>query len=431
MVGRGAIPAVFASLAALAVAGPAAAANDPLRPDQPNLNLIESDAARATSSGKGAIVAIIDTGVKASHPDLQGGRLLPGYDFVDNDGTPQDDVDGHGTHVLGIVGAAENNGVGVASVAPGARLLPVRVLDNTGSGDISDVAKGIDYAVAQGAHVINLSLGSDVPLFGALGGDEYDDAIRHALAAGRVVVASSGNNGAPACEQPSADDGLLCVGAVDDNGARTSFSSFGAGLGLMAPGSNVLSTYADNGYTRISGTSQASPHVAGVAALLVGKGLRGQDVVNRLLETTRDAGPAGDDPMYGAGIVNARQAVAGFPPDGVAGPGPGGGSRGGSARIKLRSPDRIRNILRRGIRVRCRAAGSGRCRVVASRSGKRLAAGSRKITIGRTAVATAKLNRRGRALLRSALRRRKRVTLRVRVTLPGSRPLVRRLKLRP
>lgn len=113
--------------------------------------------------------------------------------------------------MLGIVGAAENNGVGVASVAPGARLLPVRVLDNTGSGDISDVAKGIDYAVAQGAHVINLSLGSDVPLFGALGGDEYDDAIRHALAAGRVVVASSGNNGAPACEQPSADDGLLCV----------------------------------------------------------------------------------------------------------------------------------------------------------------------------------------------------------------------------
>ena len=109
--------------------------------------------------------------------------------------TPQDDVDGHGTHVLGIVGAAENNGVGVSSVAPGARLLPVRVLDNTGSGFISDVAKGIDYAVAQGAHVINLSLGSDIPLLGALGGDEYDDAIRRALAAGRVVVASSGNNG--------------------------------------------------------------------------------------------------------------------------------------------------------------------------------------------------------------------------------------------
>ena len=113
-------------------------------------------------------------------------------------------VDGHGTHVLGIVGAAEGNGVGVSSVAPGARLLPVRVLDDDGSGFITDVAKGIDYAVAQGAHVINLSLGSDIPLLGALGGDEYDDAIRRALAAGRVVVASSGNNGTPACEQPAA-----------------------------------------------------------------------------------------------------------------------------------------------------------------------------------------------------------------------------------
>ena len=409
----------------------AGAANDPLRSDQPNLNLIESDAARATSSGKGAIVAIIDTGVKASHPDLQGGRLLPGYDFVDNDGTPQDEVDGHGTHVLGIVGAAENNGVGISSVAPGARLLPVRVLDNTGSGFISDVAQGIDYAVAQGAHVINLSLGSDVPLLGALGGDEYDDAIGRALAAGRVVVASSGNNGAPACEQPSAERGLLCVGAVDDNGTRTSFSSFGAGLGLMAPGSNVLSTFSDNGYTRISGTSQASPHVSGVAALLVGKGLRGQEVVNRILGTARDAGAAGPDGMYGAGIVNARQAVAGFPPDGVAGRGRGSGRGSSSARIKLRSPDRIRNILRRGVRVRCRAAGSGRCRVYVSRSGKRLAQGSRKIAIGLSLVATAKLNRRGRAVLRSALRRKRRLTLRVRVTLPGSRALVRRLKLRP
>jgi subtilisin family serine protease len=431
IIGSMRLPAVLLAVTcALAAPAGAIAANDPLRSDQPNLNLIESDAARANSSGKGAIVAIIDTGVKASHPDLQGGRLLQGYDFVDNDGTPQDDVDGHGTHVLGIVGAAENNGVGISSVAPGARLLPVRVLDNTGSGDISDVADGIDYAVAQGAHVINLSLGSDVPLLGALGGDEYDDAIRRALEAGRVVVASSGNNGAPACEQPSADRGLLCVGAVDDNGTRTSFSSFGAGLGLMAPGRNVLSTFADGGYTRISGTSQASPHVSGVAALLVGKGLRGQEVVNRLLGTTRDAGAPGPDGMYGAGIVNARQAVAGFPPDGVAGRGPGTG-RSSSARIKLLSRDRIRNILRRGVRVRCRAAGSGRCRVYVSRRGKRLAQGSRKIAIGRSLVATARLNRRGRAVLRSALRRKRRLTLRVRVTLPGSRGLVRRLKLRP
>ena len=173
--------------------------------------------------------------MQTSHPDLQGGRLLPGYDFVDNDATPEDG-DGHGTHVLGIVGAAESNGVGVASVAPGARLMPVRVLGDDGSGFVSDVAKGIDYAVDHGAQVINLSLGSEIPLLGALGGDEYDDAIRRALAAGRVVVASSGNNGTVACEQPAADDGLLCVGAVNDSGMRTSFSSFGAGLGADGAG---------------------------------------------------------------------------------------------------------------------------------------------------------------------------------------------------
>ena len=421
---------ILAAAVALALPATAVAANDPLRSGQGNLNLVESDPAHAGgSTGRGAIVAIIDTGVRRSHPDLQG-RLLAGYDFVQNDGDPQDG-DGHGTHVLGIAGATEDNGVGVASVAPGASLLPVRVLNDEGEGFFDDVASGIDYAVAQGAHVINLSLGSEIPLIGAIGFDEYEDAIRRALAAGRVVVASSGNNSAPACEQPAAEEGLICVGSVTDSGMKSSFSSFGAGLAISAPGSNVLSTFRDDGYTRISGTSQAAPHVSGVAALVVAKGLRGQAVTNRLLATARDAGPAGPDSMYGAGIVNARQAVAGFPPDGAAGAGPAAGSARSSARIRLRSPDRIRNILRRGVRVRCRAAGSGRCRVSASRRRKRVAAGSRRITLGRSVVATAKLNRRGRALLRSALRQRKRVTLSVRVTLPGSRPLVRVLKLRP
>jgi hypothetical protein len=128
--------------------------------------------------------------------------------------------------------------------------------------------------------------------------------------------------------------------------------------------------------------------------------------------------------------VNARQAVAGFPPDGVAGPRPKGAGRS-AARISLRSPDRIRRVLRRGVRVRCRAAGSGRCRVFVSRRGRRLAQGSRKVRLGQSTVTTAKLNRRGRALLRRALRRKKRTTLRVRVTLPGSKPLVRKLRLRP
>src|SRR3954447_17789677 len=146
---------LLALLLALAAAAPARAA-DPLRARQWNLDLIEADAAHATSTGTGATVAIIDSGIQADHPDLAG-RIGPGYDAVDGDSTPQDG-DGHGSHVAGIVGAATGNGVGVESVAPGAVLMPVRVLDNTGSGTADDAARGVDWAREHGADVINLSL---------------------------------------------------------------------------------------------------------------------------------------------------------------------------------------------------------------------------------------------------------------------------------
>src|ERR687896_1308364 len=140
-----------------ALPGVALAAADPLRGRQWGLDMIESDPAHGVTRGAGAAVAVIDSGVRANHPDL-GGRLLPGRDFVENDDTPQDG-DGHGTHVTGIVAANDDNGVGVSSVAPAAIVLPVRVLDDDGAGSVSDVAEGIDYATASGADVINLSLG--------------------------------------------------------------------------------------------------------------------------------------------------------------------------------------------------------------------------------------------------------------------------------
>ena len=417
-------------LLALALPASALGASDPLRPQQWNLDMVESDAAHAAARGNGAIVAVVDSGVNANHPDL-GGRLLGGHDFVDDDGSPQDG-DGHGTHVTGIVAANDGNGTGVSSVAPGARVLPVRVLDDTGAGDSSDVAAGIDYAVGAGAQVINLSLGSEVPLIGA--SSEFSAAIDRALDRGVVVVAASGNNGLPACEQPSAQGRLLCVGAVDRRGMRSFFSSFGQGLGLVAPGGSgasavtntgedVLSTWRDGGYEELAGTSQAAPHVAGVAALLVSKGLRGQAVANRILATAKDAGPAGPDPEYGAGIVNTRAAMAGMS-------GAAGGS-GSAARISIARVQRLRSVLRRGIKVRCRAAGAGRCRAKATRRKRTLAYGTHRVKPGVAVTFYSKPNRRGRALIRRALRRHKSFRIRVRVTLPGAGPITRLIRLKP
>src|SRR5215210_1086209 len=311
------------------------AADDPRRGEQWNLDLVESDAAHATATGAGAVVAVVDTGVATGHPDLAG-QLLPGHDFVQDDDTPQDG-NGHGSHVSGIAIAATGNGVGISSVAPGAKLLPVRVLGDDGSGTTEDVAAGIDWARTNGADVINLSLGSEIPIVGAAGGDEIDAAIRRALAAGVVVVAAAGNNGVPVCEQPAASEGLLCVGAVDKRKQRSFFSSFGMGLGVVAPGGSglpmtgedVLSTVPPDGYEEIAGTSQAAPHVSGVAALLVGKGLRGQAAVKRIVDTAQDLGPAGEDAEYGRGLVNARAAVAGLGSGGSVGGG-GGGTGGGA-----------------------------------------------------------------------------------------------------
>jgi subtilisin family serine protease len=314
---------VIAILLALLLPAGASAAGDPRRGEQWNLDLIESDAAHKVSTGSGAVVAVVDSGVQADHPDLAG-QLLAGHDFVENDGTPHDG-NGHGTHVTGIAVASTGNGVGVASVAPGAKVLPVRVLDDSGGGDSATVARGIDFAREQHADVINLSLGSEVPIVGAAGGEfdsEIDAAIHRALAAGIVVVAASGNNGVPVCEQPAAQDGLLCVGAVDKRRQRSFFSSFGSGLGVVAPGGSglpmggedVLSTVPPSTYDVMAGTSQAAPHVSGVAALLAGLGVHGQAAVKRILDTATDLGPAGEDAQYGHGEVNARAAAPGSAP---------------------------------------------------------------------------------------------------------------------
>lgn len=400
---------------------------DPLRGQQWNLDLVEADSAHGTATGRGAVVAVIDTGVNESHPDLQG-RLLPGHDFVQDDAIPQDG-DGHGTHITGIIAANTGNGEGVESVAPGASVLPIRVLDDTGEGFTEDVVAGIDYAIAQGVDVINLSLSSTVPILGDLLDPTFAQAIDRALDRGIVVVAVAGNNALPLCENPVAQGRVLCVGAVDRRRMRSSYSSFGLGLGLVAPGGsaapaageNVLSTYTTPLYEEVAGTSQASPHVAGVAALLVSKGITGQAAVRRILATATDIGTPGPDFVYGAGIVNARRAVEGLPPDDQPQP-PSGGPAGdppptaSAARVTVPRVQRLRTVLRRGILVRCRSAGAGRCTATGTLRGRRVARGSGELSAGRTRTFRARVTAAGRRTLARAGRR---TRVRVTVTLPG------------
>jgi len=178
-----------------------------------------------------------------------------------------------------------------------------------------------------------------------MGGDAFDAAVHRALAAGIVVVAASGNDGVPVCEQRAAGDRLLCVGAVDRRKQRSFFSSFGSGLGLVAPGGSgagvpgedVLSTYKGSRYEELAGTSQAAPHVSGVAALLVPRGVRGQAAVKRILATSTDLGAPGNDAVYGAGLVNARAAVAGLSAGRPAG---GGGKRALRAFVHVKRKQR-------------------------------------------------------------------------------------------
>jgi thermitase len=404
--------------AAVLPAGALAATGDPLRPQQWGLDLIHADPAHSVTTGAGATVAVVDTGIDSVHPDLAG-RVLPGRDFVDGDSTPQDG-NGHGTHVSGIIAADAGNGIGVDSVAPGASILPVRVLDNGGSGSDVDVAQGIDWATDHGADVINLSLGGSLPTAGLGLPDDMTAAVQRAVDHGVVVVAAAGNDDLPFCENGSQSGKVLCVGAVDKRENRSFYSSFGSGLSLVAPGGSdlpgtdedVLSTWKDGGYQELAGTSQATPHVSGVAALLVSLGVRGQAAVQRILATATDLGAPGPDALFGAGLVNAQAAVAGLGRAAA-----GGGAGGGPAHISLARRMRIRTVLRHGIRFKCSSACSG----VARYRRAKLAAGSDGLL---------RLNRRGRRTLKAALKAHHALRLTVTVRF-SSGPVKRGLKLVP
>ena len=318
------------------------------------LTTVGSESVSTTTKGLGIVVAVIDSGVDASNPDLSG-RVIDGVDYrdgfsyldytnglIDNcvsytdasySGKPvhadfgKYDPNGHGTHVAGII---SSNGIGIKSVAPQSMIMPVRVLSDKGTGDMSDVACGVIYAANNGAHVINMSLGSDEdsPALRA--------AVAYAITKDVVVVAASGNDGTTGVPlYPAALPDVIAVGAISNNSGQpiASFSNRGDYVDVVAPGVGIWSTCSatpftwtvgtrtssnacsttdgDSLYESLSGTSMATPFVAGLAALIlsVDQDLRFSDVASIITTSAIDKGAAGFDPIYGFGLINAPAAI--------------------------------------------------------------------------------------------------------------------------
>ncbi len=288
-------------------------------PYQWHLTRIGLEGAWETSIGTGVVVAIIDTGVRQSLEDLAGTAFELGYDFVNNDSDPSDD-EGHGSHVAGTVAQTTNNQTGCAGVAYGSTIMPIKVLDSRGSGTYTAIVNGINYAVDNGADVINLSLGGSGSL------DILENAVNYAWANGVVVVCAAGNESSSAPFYPAAYENAISVTATGGNDALASYSNYGSSVDISAPGGDYGDyngdTYDDlilqntfsgstEGYYFNMGTSMASPHVAGVAALVkaANGSLSNIDIRNLLETTAEELGPDGWDDSFGHGLVDASAAV--------------------------------------------------------------------------------------------------------------------------
>ncbi|HVF54427.1 MAG TPA: S8 family serine peptidase [Actinomycetota bacterium] len=332
------VPLMACFVAAGVLSAPATATSgggDEYRGRQWGLTRIKAPRAWAESRGKGTIIAIVDTGVDLGHPDLARNVLAAkGKDVVDGDADAQDE-NGHGTHVAGIAAAVAGNGIGIAGVAPRAKILPVRVLDADGSGSVEGVAAGIRYAAEHGADVVNLSLGFGGGigigiLDGLIGGDlgPIHDAISFAISKGAVVVVAAGNDSVDVCDKTAADPMVLCVGSSTRSDTLSSFSNKDGSMKqtyLVAPGgdgetcdgdifSTVLRTAEhrcspEAGYAAYAGTSMATPMVAGVAAMLVAEGMNNKQIVRCITKTADDLGADGRDGTFGYGRLNALRAV--------------------------------------------------------------------------------------------------------------------------
>ena len=302
-------------------------------------------AAAGKPGGRGVVVAVLDTGVAYANrgrfrrsPDFGAGTFVRGYDFVSHD-PYADDPQGHGTHVAGTIAEATDNGYGLTGLAFGARIMPIRVLDENGEGDARTIARGVRWAAEHGARVINLSLefSSDVT---ARNIPALVKAIRFAHRRGAVVVGATGNEGYVTISYPARAAHVIAVGATTEHGCMADYSNYGPGLDLVAPGGGADAelpddpncapelaegreisqvTYRDTrfrfGISREVGTSMAVPHVSAAAALVIASGAIGRRptptaVLRRLQATARDLGAPGRDQHYGFGLIDAGAATA-------------------------------------------------------------------------------------------------------------------------
>jgi subtilisin family serine protease len=418
------------------------AANDPLFAKQWGLTQIKAPAAWSRAAlGGGATIAVLDTGADLSHPDLQG-HLAPGADLQDpsDNGCPgPQDENGHGTHVSGIAAAVTYNGIGVAGTAPDAQIMPIRVLNAAGEGDIETVAQGIRVAADRGAKVINLSLG-DLPVIGqtpALN-QEIEEAGAYAWSRGAIIVAAAGNESVPLCSYPGATKNAICVGATDKQGLPSYYSNFPSdndAVGVRAPGGTVNNCENDmdiwstiwpgsgddcdgiKGYETLVGTSMSAPFVSGLAAILSSGGLTNQQILDCIRVTSSNHGSF--NPVYGYGIVDADAATAscggtwnGVTYGSLATAGAGGGDRTAPV-VRLRlARTTLRRLIATG-RLRVRAAvneaASLTMRAYTNRKTRRRSAQRRALTLASRSLrmsssgaktVTLKLGRKARRSLR-------------------------------
>jgi len=299
--------------------------DDPFYSFQWNMEMLCMPAVWDVTTGEeSVVVAVIDTGVYFPLDDLNRTQFTQGFDFV-NDTINAFDDNGHGSHVTGTIAQSTDNGRGTAGMASKIKIMPVKVLDSDGYGFVSDVALGIIFAVNNGADIINLSLGGSYS-------DLIADACEYAIDHGVLVVASTGNDGIASISYPAALSGVLSVGAVNDLGDKTSYSNYGSGLDIMAPGGDFSHTLYNFEYSEsypagilqetihavygevlmyYAGTSMAVPHVVGLAALIKAKNhsLTATQIEEIILTTADDAYTSGYDTVYGYGLINPVRAL--------------------------------------------------------------------------------------------------------------------------